>query len=188
MQQGRTTPGEPAIERIFAFKGTVGERILEEIAHPTAQPMRHKRVFGTMWVRKWGADGHEACRGIVVVGTTRIPLMLEKGMAVADEPRTLVIQQVPGCRHSLKPAVNGSRATILEVGSELNENRLKGFACQVVAAFVIHGFCWKDRNGKELQEPYGDRVDPVAKARRKAKKKAKQPQKPDSYDRYLGIW
>ncbi|MEK7212120.1 MAG: hypothetical protein AAB686_00390 [Patescibacteria group bacterium] len=188
MQQGTVTPGKQAIERICALRGTVGERILEEIAHPTSQPMRHQRHFG-MWIHPWMVLGYETRRGVVVVNSaTRVPLLLERGLGVREELRTLVIQEVPGCRLSLKPVSNSNGVLVLRVGSEMCDNRLKSFATQIVATFVVHGSGWQNRKGRVLPEPYGDRVDPVAKAKREAKKRVRRSRSAESYDRYMGLW
>lgn len=186
MQQGTVTPGRPLVDRIYARKGTVGEQILKEIAHPSIKPLRHRRDFGITWIRVWGDDGCEICRGVVSVNGIRTPLVLVRGNRLEEKPpRTLVLEEVPGRCLSLKPESDGNGVFILRIGNAVSEKRVKSFAAQVVAAFVIHGSGWRNRRGKVFPEPYGERVDPLAKAKREAKKKARRSRVASDYDRYL---
>jgi hypothetical protein len=163
--KGMITPGRPIVKRISALAGTVGERILDEIAHPATQPLRHRRDFGP-WVKTWGLDGHETCRGLVIVRDLRIPITLEKCDRVKEAfhlPLTLLLEEVRGWRLSLKPLANEKGVLILPVGDELAGERLKKFATQVVATFVVHGFGWRNRRGEVFAEPYGEREGRLAK-------------------------
>lgn len=137
-------PGSRAIDVISASGGTLGEKIIREIAHPSRE-VSNGRIFGG-----WQDN---VCQGTV---------RFTKGDVVADFPITLKIgtreglflQEVAGRRFSLKDTGKGSY--ILEVGKELPPHRVFDAANKIAGTWVIHGFNWVDRSEKICNWPYGN--------------------------------
>lgn len=186
--QKAVIPGKPAIERICAQKGTVGEEILRRIANPQSQPQYNRREFGCWTTLADEAEG-EVCGGTVVTNGSRIPILLQVGPPSDKRKwRTLFIEEVPGKRLSLKPTQNGNgnSALTLRIGNVVNESQLNCLASQIVATFLVHGFGWRNRHGKVVQQPYGEDADKNSPGRQR--RKSRQRVRRENHDRHRGLW
>ena len=137
-------PGTPVATVIFAEPGTVGEKVLEQIAHPPDNrgSMKYPRKFG-LW-------NGEVCEGSVCAGESRVTVKLVLG----ERKRGIEIRQVAGRALSLRTTQEGE-VHVLKIGSLISDSRAADLANKIVATFICHGNGWQDRKGDLFSAPHG---------------------------------
>lgn len=158
---GKIRPGESIIHTISAEPGTVGERILKEIAHPQREEMiiggeaegtTNERKFSD-WLKRED-ERMEICRGFVVFWKAEpkkeVAVTLKLGPLDG-----LVLEEVEGCTSSFVAEKIGN-LFILKVGKDMKGSKIVDAANKIVALYLCHGNGWSDRSNNQHLLPTGD--------------------------------
>ena len=132
-------PGRP-ITVISALTGTRGAKLLEAIR--TGSSQIYPRIFSD-WMGNVARGEVRAGKNRVVWVTLRLDA--EEGLFLGDADRAKVSMRAKAIGSVLR----------LDVGTRMGPRHLNQVAGMVVAAYVVHGFDWKDRSGRSISFPHG---------------------------------
>ena len=156
--ENHLVPGEQAVNTISAMEGGFAEKVLRMIAHPNSKihnPENNKRVFDD-----WS---NGICFGKVIISNNGnkpeerevvLKLNVKEGLFLKDHENF--------GKFSLKHKCDGKRC-IIPVSALYNGRRggdkkrasASSVANNIIASWIIHGYGWIDRKGKQYYWPYG---------------------------------
>ena len=147
-------PGTTIIDTIYTALPFDSDRavvrVLKKVA-TTRNGSNISRVFPRQWVLI--DKGVYQNTGSVFLGAYAFPLTVRIGFDGARlEKSLLLIDAIWKCR-SMKPIKQCDRT--IKIGGDFSESAIEGIANQLVASWVVHGKCWKNRKMETIPQSWG---------------------------------